>query len=335
MPLERVQKILAQAGIASRRRAEELVTEGLVTINGKVAKLGDKAEAGKDSIKVRGQLITHKEPPTYIAFFKPTKVISALSDPQGRPALHDYFAKLKIRVYPIGRLDFMTEGLLLLTNDGALAEKIQKSTDLARVYHVKVKGHPGADDLERLGRGMRIEGKSIKPHSVRIAGKGASKDKIEVVFLGGGAVDVKTYFEMKGFLVSRITRVAIGQVQLGDLAPGKFRMLTKSQMEAIILQPELGLRRIEEEAERLQAKKIQPGFEVRGPRQARPPRGPRAGGPIIKPRSATPGGASAESRSRAPTSARPRKLGGPGVFLPREGSRTPSPRRRTRPPGRG
>src|SRR3954464_4173740 len=119
---ERIQKILAQAGVASRRKAEELIVEGVVTVNGKPAKLGDKAEWGKDAIKVRGKLLLTKESPIYLAFNKPKGVISSLSDPEGRATLSEFLRPIKERIYPIGRLDFNSEGLILLTNDGEFAE---------------------------------------------------------------------------------------------------------------------------------------------------------------------------------------------------------------------
>ena len=156
MASERLQKILAQAGIASRRKAEELILEGLVTVNGKIAQIGDKAEWGKDAIKVKGKLLLKPETLTYIVMNKPKGVISTLSDPEGRPTLTTFLKNVKIRVFPIGRLDFNTEGLVLLTNDGAFAEKVQKQKDLVRVYLVKVKGHPNADMISRLHKGARL-----------------------------------------------------------------------------------------------------------------------------------------------------------------------------------
>ena len=245
MSTERVQKILAQAGIASRRKAEELIVEGAVTINGKVAKLGDKADLQADAIKVNGKLLRQTEAPIYLAFHKPRGVISMMVDPQGRPTLSDYLGKIRTRVFPVGRLDFNSEGLLLLTNDGKIAEEIQKRDDIPRVYHVKVRGHVTADMLARLERGMRIEGKKIKPHSVRLAEELNSKSKIEIVFIGSGAVDIKSYFEMKGFLTERMTRTAIGQITLRSIQAGHYRLLQKSQIEALLEQPELGLKRLE------------------------------------------------------------------------------------------
>jgi len=156
MASERVQKILAQAGIASRRKAEELISEGEVTINGKLAKLGDKAEWGKDAIKVKGKLLQRAETTLYLAMNKPKGVISMLTDPEGRPTLAEFLTKVKTRVFPVGRLDFNSEGLILLTNDGAFAEKVQKSDQILRTYAIKVKGHPDHEMISRLEKGAWI-----------------------------------------------------------------------------------------------------------------------------------------------------------------------------------
>lgn len=249
MSVERVQKILAQAGIASRRKAEELITSGEVTINGKIAKLGDKAELGKDSIKVKGKLLQKAESPVYIALYKPRGVISMLVDEQGRPTLADYLSKVKTRVFPVGRLDFNSEGLILLTNDGAVSQQLQKSEELIRVYHVKVKGHPDAEMIARIERGTRKgdDGRNFKPHSIRIRQKLEKKTVLEVVLMGSGAFDLRSLFETRGFLVEKSVRTAIGQIKLGALAPGEFRVLKQSQLKALIEQPELGLRRLEQD----------------------------------------------------------------------------------------
>ncbi len=255
MPAERIQKILARAGIASRRKAEELITEGLVTVNGKIAKLGDKAvwdatsPKGSDAIKVKGKLLHGEEAPVYIAFHKPKGVISALTDPEDRPTLADYLgSKVKARVYPIGRLDFNSEGLLLLTNDGDFAEKIRHVSDLPRIYEVKVRGLQDELALRGLERGARIPErtsyKRVRPYSVKLLETLQSKTRVQVVFLGPTAVDVKHFFEVKGFLVEKVTRTAIGHLTLRALPPGRFRFLTKSQVMALINQPELGLKNL-------------------------------------------------------------------------------------------
>ena len=253
MATERVQKILAQTGLASRRQAEELIREGRVTINGKQAQLGDKADLEKDSIKVDGKLLRQgdKEAHVYVAFNKPRAVISMFGDPQGRESLADYLSSIKARLFPIGRLDYLSEGLVLLTNDGELAEKIQKSDEIARVYWVRVKGHPDREMLSRLAKGGRIEGKMVKPHSVRLAEDMKSRSKIEVVLVGPTG-DIQGLMEQKGFLTDKLVRVSIGQIGLEELQPGQFRLLRKSQFEALVNQPELGLKRIEEIAEKEQ-----------------------------------------------------------------------------------
>lgn len=265
MAKERVQKILAKAGICSRRKAEEFITEGAVTINGKLAKLGDQAEWGKDAIKVRGKLLLQQETPTYLAFFKPKGVICALVDPQGRPCLADYLSKLTHRVYPIGRLDFNSEGLVILTNDGEFAEKIQRKDDITRVYSVKVKGHPTEEMIDRLRKGARI-GTEIKrlfkPHEVHVKQELANKAVVQTVVMGSGAFDLRAYFELKGFLVEKISRTSVGHLTLRGLEPGRYRLLKQSQAYALLEQPELGHKLIEEKPKlREKAPRITPRRE--------------------------------------------------------------------------
>ncbi len=244
MSIERLQKILAQAGIASRRKAEELIEQGLVTVNGNVAKLGDKADFLSDHIKVEGKLLRKLEDLFYVVFNKPKGVISMMTDPEGRPTIADFLSKMKAHVNPIGRLDFNSEGLLLLTNDGAMAEKIQKSDAFPRVYHVKLKGHITTEMISRLERGGRIGEKFTKPLTVRIHEELNKKTKIEIVFLNAANVDVKTYFESKGFLIEKITRTAVGHLTLHGLEPGKYRIVPKTKFEALFTQPELGVKAI-------------------------------------------------------------------------------------------
>ncbi|MDR3608397.1 MAG: pseudouridine synthase [Oligoflexia bacterium] len=267
MALERVQKILAQAGITSRRKAEALITEGAVTINGKVAKLGDKAEFGVDAIKVSGKLLLTKQTPIYLAFNKPKGVLSTLFDPENRPTLAPFLEKVKERVYPVGRLDFNSEGLILLTNDGEIAERIQKAQNLLRIYHVKVKGRPEAAQIARLEKGARLGNRLVQPHAVRFAEELPSKVVLEVSFTDPGIIDVKALFESKGFLVDKITRTAIGQITTKGIALGAFRELEASQLEALLKQPELGLRRMEAQRE-AGARTAEGGFQYRRPSAA-------------------------------------------------------------------
>ena len=239
MEKQRIQKILAQSGIASRRKAEELIKEGLITLNGKIAQLGDKAIFGKDSIKIGGKLLNTKEAPVYLAFYKPRGVISMLSDPHGRTSLKNYLSGIRARVYPIGRLDYNTEGLILLTNDGEMAQEIQTREDILRVYEVKIKGHPEPETLEALKKGSRVEGKMICPESVDYIQKLKSKTLLKITLKGAGATDLKVLLDRKRFLVERIVQTSLkpsmgfGSISLHPLLPGQFRYLKKSQLLAL------------------------------------------------------------------------------------------------------
>ncbi len=240
MAAERLQKILAKAGIASRRGAEDLISEGLVTINGKVAQLGDKAIWGKDAVKVKGKLLqygTATHEPLYFALYKPKGMISALVDPQGRPTIKDLIKGIRTRVFPVGRLDFNSEGLLLLTNDGDAAEKIQKDEDLVRVYEVKVKGHPEQRDLAKLAKGVAVgefRKKLLRPASVKLKEELDHKSWIEVTVEGGGAFDVKELFMTAGFLVERVVRTAIGSLSIKGLTPGQIRPIKAIHLKALL-----------------------------------------------------------------------------------------------------
>jgi pseudouridine synthase len=276
MAKERVQKILARAGIASRRKAEELIVEGAVTINGKVAQLGDQAEWGQDAIKVNGKLLRSTEAPVYLSFYKPKGVISMFGDPEGRPSLTEYLGTVRTRLFPVGRLDFNSEGLIVLTNDGDFAEKVQRRDDIIRVYHVKVKGHPNAEMLKRLERGAKVGHRMVKPESIKLTKEYTAKAQIEVVLLGAGAIDLKAFFELKGFLVERITRVAFGHLRLSGMRPGEFRHLKDTQAQAILEQPELGMKRQEHEEERMRLPEVRsgqkvPDEEIRGEKPIRRP----------------------------------------------------------------
>ena len=253
MTTERVQKILAQSGLSSRRKAEELIREGEVTINGKLAKLGDKADLAKDSIKVKGKLLKKTEAPIYLAFNKPRGVISMLADPDGRPTLAEYLTGVHARVFPIGRLDFNSEGLILLTNDGAMTEKIQKADQVVRVYSVKVRGRPTEEMLTRLAKGAwvgHVRKRLLKPHSVRLSQELASKSLVEVTVMGSGAFDMKGLFELKGFLVEKITRTGIGHLSVKGIPLGEFKVLKDSQLLALLNQPELAARKLEFERQK-------------------------------------------------------------------------------------
>lgn len=223
---QRVQKILSQAAIASRRKAEEMIIEGQITINGKIAKLGDKAIFGKDSIKVNGKLLCKVESaPVYLAFYKPRGVLSTLLDPEKRPVLTDYIKKINTRVFPVGRLDFNCEGILLLTNDGQWSNAVQKKSDIPKVYEVKIKGHPSLEVLSGV----------FKRHKIQSIQKLKSKTKVEIALLGTGSNDLKALFERKGFWVERMLLRSVGNVSLKNLRPGELRFLKQGEAQGLLL----------------------------------------------------------------------------------------------------
>ena len=306
MAKERLQKILARAGLASsRRKAEELILEGSITINGQPAKLGASAELGTDAIKVRGKLLQVPAANITYAFYKPRGMIAALSDPEKRPTIAPFLADLKERLFPVERLDFNGDGLIFLTNDGSLQERLQKqSQKVPRSYHVKVRGHINAELLDRLERGAKIEERYVKPKLVRQHEELGAKSIVEIAFLGvPGGIDIKGYFEMKGFLVERVTRVGIGHITLRGMVPGEMRPLEASQVDALFTQPELFFQKIDHQTRETKAK----GRDVRGlkpPPRSIESRGIKIGASSItlpKPnRGGGSAGASAASRATVP-----------------------------------
>ncbi len=245
MALERLQKIIARAGIASRRRAEQLMLEGRVTVNGKVAnKLGMRADAEVDHIKVNGKLLHPASVPKhYFVAFKPQSMITSLADPEGRPTITDMLRtrKIHVRVFPVGRLDWDADGLLLLTNDGELANRVMHPrTHLPKVYQVKVKGHPSEQVLERLRKGIKIEnGVQTLPAKV-IKGRATEGNTVlKVVIMEGRHHQLKKMFERVGHPVRAIRRIAIGSLSLGQLRKGEIRRLSNDELAR--LKKELGM----------------------------------------------------------------------------------------------
>jgi 23S rRNA pseudouridine2605 synthase len=243
MAQERLQKIIALAGLASRREAETWIADGEVTVNGKKAKLGDKADLKVDAIKVRNKLIQWSGEHVYYLIYKPRNCIAMLAeDPEGRPSLLDYTKKIRERVFPIGRMDFLGEGAMLLTTDGDIAFKLQKDPNVLRRYRIKLSKTPTQEDMERFARGGRIEGRSMVPHSVQLLESYSRNALIEVSFEGMGSIDIRKWIEFKGFQVEKIIRYSIGQLTISGMTPGSARQLEKSQVLALLNQPELAKR---------------------------------------------------------------------------------------------
>ena len=238
MPLERLQKILAAAGVASRRKAEELIASGHVQVNGTVVtELGSKADPEADHIRVNGKLLHGAQRHVYLLLNKPKGYVTTMSDPQKRPTVMDLIRGVKGRVYPIGRLDYASEGLLLLTNDGDLAHRLMKAAShVPKTYVVKVAGTPKDEALAKLRAGVSIatdDGKRVRTNaaSVRVV-KEAANPWYEITLIEGRNRQIRRMFEAVGHHVEKIKRVRYGPLTL-DVPPGHFRPLTLKEIECL------------------------------------------------------------------------------------------------------
>ena len=238
MPAERLQKIIAAAGIASRRKAEELISSGRVQVNGKmVTELGTKADSEQDHIRVDGKLLRGPERHTYIVLNKPKGYVTTVSDPEKRPTVMDLVRSAKARVYPVGRLDWASEGLLVLTNDGDLANGLMKAaSNVAKTYVVKVAGQPDDAKLEKLRKGVSIAekgGRRVRtaPAKIRLIREG-DNPWLEVTIVEGRNRQIRKMFEEVGHHVEKIRRVRYGPLSL-DVPPGEFRSLTLDEVSRL------------------------------------------------------------------------------------------------------
>jgi 23S rRNA pseudouridine2605 synthase len=249
MPAERLQKIIAAAGIASRRKAEELITAGLVSVNGQtVSELGTKADPAVDSIKINGQELAGPERHVYLLLNKPKGHVTTVADPEGRPTVLDLVRGVGARVYPVGRLDYLSEGLLLLTNDGGLAQKLtHASSHVPKTYLVKISGKPTDSQIETLRAGVFLppERTPLKTREGQLNTKGAPRRSkavrtgpariklvrdaanpwYEITLIEGRNRQIRRMFEQIDHHVEKIKRVRYGPLGL-DVEPGKFRHLT-------------------------------------------------------------------------------------------------------------
>lgn len=270
--VERLQKVLARAGFASRRGAEELIREGRVTVNGVVVReLGTKADPARDDVRVDGVRARVASAPAYLVLNKPRGVVTTRRDPSGRPTVMDLVPGVA-GLFPVGRLDVTTEGLILLTNDGAFAQRVAHPRyEVPRVYHAKVHGLPDAGTLARLRRGVRVEGEWLKADGVRIV-EAARNAWVELVLHEGKQHEVKRLLEAVGHPVAKLRRVAIGPVVAPDLQPGQFRALRAREIAGLMRGGEGPGRRLG-----LPARRPRPAPR-RPPRRAAAPRGGRRGG---------------------------------------------------------
>jgi 23S rRNA pseudouridine2605 synthase len=233
---ERLQKILSTAGVASRRLSEELIAQGRVSVNGKtVTELGTKADPSVDEIKVDGRRIKVEQRRRYILLNKPRGYITTRSDPQGRPTVMDLMKGVHEYVYPVGRLDYDSEGLLILTNDGDLAARLTHPRhEVEKVYEARVKGVPDEHALERLAKGVTIEGGRTAPAKLRASEpfvKGSGEQTvIEISIHEGRQRQVRQMFDNVGHPVVRLKRVRIGPIVDPDIPIGHWRELTPQEI---------------------------------------------------------------------------------------------------------
>ncbi|MBI1791430.1 MAG: rRNA pseudouridine synthase [Acidobacteria bacterium] len=234
MPEERLQKILSHAGIASRRKAETLIVEGRVTVNGKVvAELGSKADLERDHIKVDGKLIHAPKRLLYLALHKPDNCVTTVSDPQGRNTVMDLIHGVKERVYPVGRLDYHSEGLLLLTNDGELANFLTSAAShVPKTYLVKATGMLGPEEEERFRSGVPLMGRATAPAGLKLIHR-AVNPWYEVRLTEGRTQQIRLMFKHFGKLVEKLKRVRVGFLELGSLKPGEYRHLTPLEVKRL------------------------------------------------------------------------------------------------------
>jgi len=234
MAEERLQKILSQAGVASRRQAEKIMLEGRVTVNGAtITELGSKADLDHDHIKVDGKLLRPPKHQIYLAMYKPNNTVTTVSDPEGRTTVMDLLRGVKERVYPVGRLDYHSEGLLLFTNDGDLANNIMSAaTHLPKTYVVKVNGTLTSDQEEKFRTGVPLSGRRTLPAGLKLI-HAAENPWYEVKLVEGRNNQIRTMFKHFGHLVEKLKRVKIGPIEIGPLKPGQFRHLSEEEVDKL------------------------------------------------------------------------------------------------------
>jgi pseudouridine synthase len=230
--LTRLQKIIADAGVTSRRKAEELIVTGRVTVNRKVIReLGSKADPVRDEIKVDGRRIEPQQPRIAVLLNKPDGYITSLHDPEGRPVVSQLVDAIPSRLYPVGRLDYHTEGLLILTNDGNLTQSIEHpSREIDKVYVAKVKGIPSGAAIERIRKGVVLDGRRTRPAQIRIL-ETRKNCWLEVTIQEGRQNQIRRMFEVIGHPVLKMKRTAIGFLRDDRLKTGEYRYLTKQEID--------------------------------------------------------------------------------------------------------
>jgi len=266
----RLQKVIAASGLASRRKAEEWIAQGRVTINGKIVReLGTRIDPERDHVKVDGRHLKAVEPYAYLLLNKPKGIVSTLNDPEGRPTIEHLLHGVTLRMFPVGRLDFDTEGLMLLTNHGELAQALlHPRYHVAKVYLAKVKGVLNDDEIDQLGRGVQLEDGMTAPAMIKKVRKAHENSWLEVTIYEGRKHQIKRMFEVVGHPVLKLKRIRFGPLALGDLLPGEFRYLTDREANTL---RDIFKYKQEQEEEGIPPRPIRPQKPVRKA-PAHPPR---------------------------------------------------------------
>ncbi|HHW98029.1 MAG TPA: rRNA pseudouridine synthase [Firmicutes bacterium] len=232
--LERLQKYLARAGVASRRHAEELIRQGEILVNGQVAELGCKIDPARDTVVWRGKRIVPKEENLYLMVNKPKGVVTTVKDPQGRITVLDLLPQFPVRVYPIGRLDMDTEGLLLLTNDGGFAYALtHPKFKVTKTYHALVQGCPATKQLEKMASGLMLEDGPTAPAQVSLLRQDKAGSWLAISIHEGRKRQVRRMCAAIGHPVLSLRRIAFGVLKLGDLPEGQWRYLTLAEVQEL------------------------------------------------------------------------------------------------------
>ena len=235
MALERLQKLLARAGVSSRRGAEKLIADGRVRVNGRVVtEMGVKVDPHKDKVEVNGRRIA-REKPAYYVFNKPRKVVTTMDDPEGRESIGKYASRIPERVFPVGRLDYHTSGVLLLTNDGTLAQSLLKpKAAVPKVYVAKIQGHVDVEELDALRNGVQLDdGYTTKKAEVFVIREEDRTTWLQITLTEGKNRQIHRMLDALDRRVMRLSRVSFAGVEVGGLKPGEIRPLAKKEREKL------------------------------------------------------------------------------------------------------
>lgn len=239
--LIRLNKFISMSGVASRRRADELIWQGHVRVNGKTIKeLGTQVHPTKDTVVVNNKPIKALDEKIYVIFNKPTNVLTSMNEPDGRPSIRDYFTKVRIRLFPVGRLDWHAEGLVILTNDGEYAQKITgRDSEVAKTYLVKLSGQPSDAQLKKLVDGVSIVGGKVHALAVkRMPAQGSDKyDWLKVIIKEKSNSQLRAVFAKIGFDIKKMQRIAVGSLKLANLERGHFKILSPDDAQKVFILP--------------------------------------------------------------------------------------------------